>query len=186
MILARCLNCHPGKIAFSFNEHGRPEIGTTNAINFNLSHSGDMALIALSRVRTVGVDLNHLGQTREWGSVARRSFSHAEQESLFRLPAPIQEKMFYQIWSQKEAYTKALGHGFSYGFQNFTVVVDPGTSTGFRSGLVSDDKQPEAVGDWVITSVEVGADWIAALAFDAPSLRTSPPLIRQWEFCYDT
>ena len=183
LILARFLRCEPGEIVFDFNEHGRPEVSlpASSSVNFNLSHSGDKALIALSRSRTVGLDLNNLNQEREWQPIARRSFSMAEQKALFLLPEAEREKMFYRIWGQKEAYTKALGDGFSYGFQNFTVVVDASGAT----GLLSDNKQPKTVDNWAIVSIEIGKQWLAALAYDGSSIRSPTPEVRQWEFCFD-
>jgi 4'-phosphopantetheinyl transferase len=183
LILADCLQCEPEEIEFSFNEHGRPEISspTLNSFNFNLTHSGDMALIAVSRGRRVGIDLNYLGQARDWQPIAKRSFSMAEQRALFLLPETDREKVFYQIWGQKEAYTKALGTGFSYGFQNFTVIVDPGGAT----GLLVEDKRPLAIGEWAIACIDVGEQWVAALAYDGLASHPSSPEIRQWEFGYD-
>ena len=183
LILAGCLKCAPDEIDFRFNEHGRPEIAapTLNTFNFNLTHSGDMALIAVSHGRTVGIDLNYLGQTRDWQPIAKRSFSIAEQKALFLLPEAEMEKVFYQIWGQKEAYTKALGDGFSYGFQNFTVVVDAGGAT----GLLEEDKRPEAVAEWAIVCIEAGPQWVAALAYDGLVTHLSSPEIQQWEFGYD-
>jgi 4'-phosphopantetheinyl transferase len=183
LILGRCLNLHPGKITFCYNEHGKPEIDfpTSTPINFNLSHSGEKAVIAVSWNRRVGIDLNHLGQTRDWPPIVKRSFSSAEQEALLQVPEAEKQTVFYRVWSQKEAYTKALGAGFTYGFQNFTVVVD----TEATAGLVADDKAQSAANEWAIVPVEIGNDWVAALAYDEPSISTTQVTIQHWEFCYD-
>jgi 4'-phosphopantetheinyl transferase len=178
LILARCLSEQANNIKFCYGEHGRPDLDppASASVSFNLSHSGDMALVAVTRGRTVGIDLNRLGQTREWQAVAKRSFSVAEQALLLRLPEALRERAFYRIWSQKEAYSKALGAGFSYGFQNFTVAVDGSDAT----GLLSDDKQAQ-IDNWNITPVDAGDDWIAALAYEGSSV-IKP---RLWDFHYE-
>jgi len=177
LILARCLSYPAAEIVFRYGEHGRPElqVPAVEDFQFNLSHSGHMALIAVSRGRNVGVDLNYLGQKRQWQPIAKRSFSPAEQVLLFRLPEVLRETMFCRIWSQKEAYSKALGDGFSYGFQNFTVAVDVNGTT----GLLADTRQPQFVDDWTILNIDAGEDWMAALAYNG---RHSEVSIRQWEF----
>ncbi len=177
LILARCLSYPADKIVFQYGEHGRPEleVPAVDDFQFNLSHSGHMALIVVSRGRNVGIDLNYLDQNQQWQPIAKRSFSSTEQALLFRLPEALQETMFYRIWSQKEAYTKAFGDGFSYGFQNFTVAVDVNGTT----GLLADTRRPQFVDDWMIVNIDAGEDWIAALAYNSKHSKVS---IRQWEF----
>ena len=179
LILSDCLSHPAGEIKFNYNEHGRPQLATPalSNIQFNLSHSKDMALIALAKGRQVGVDINYLGQTREWQPIARRSFSEAEQHSLFALAESCQDEMFYRTWSQKEAYTKAMGDGFSYGFSKFSVVVD---SSG-AAGLLADDKHPDSVDEWTIATIDAGEGHVAALAYDGPAAVE----IRGWKFCCD-
>ncbi len=165
-ILSRYVDCPARELEFSYNQHGKPELHLPGAKQptFNLSHTMEVALIAVTRRRKVGVDLSTLqgatGQSLEWMPVAKRSFSNAEQSLLFALPVTAQERMFYQIWCQKEAYTKAIGEGYRYGFQSFTVAVDPAQSC----ALIADEKNPGFVGEWQIAGVDVGASLIAALA----------------------
>jgi len=120
------------------------------------------------------VDVNHLNRTTGWEAIAKRTFSIAEQEAFAGLPHHSQEETFYRVWSQKEAYTKAFGCGFSYGFRNFSVLV---AATG-EAGLLADEKSPDLVDQWNIVPVEAGTNLVAALAYDG----TSTPVIRQWTF----
>ena len=114
------------------------------------------------------------GQSLDWPAVAKRSFSVAEQSLLFALPVAEQERVFYQVWSQKEAYTKGIGEGYRYGFQAFTVVVE----TSGRTGLLADKNNPRFVDEWQLHRVDIGSDVIAVLAWDG-----SPgPRIRQYIF----
>ncbi len=179
LILSRYLNCQAGELEFQYNEHGKPRLQfpSIGGPGFNLSHSGEEAVIAIARGRNVGVDMSILpgtgDQNLEWLAVAKRSFSPAEQTLLFALPAASQERMFYLIWSQKEAYTKGIGEGYRYGFQRFTVAVDARGGT----GLIADEKNPRHVGEWQLTRIDTGRDSIAVLAYDGPQ----GPRIRKLE-----
>lgn len=175
-ILAGCLGCAADKIEFCYNEHDKPELAMADVdmVQFNLSHSGGTALIGVAKNRRVGVDVNSLGRNSGWTAIAKRTFSATEQASFFAQPEESQEEVFYRVWSQKEAYTKAIGDGFSYGFKNFSVVVDAGN----RAGLLADDKSPASVRQWSIVSIDVGSNFVAALAFDG----ANSPVIRRWEF----
>ena len=99
---------------------------------------------------------------------------------LFALPKSQQEEAFYRTWTQKEAYTKALGDGFTYGFQAFTVVVNIDGST----GLLADDKHPDTISDWHISSIgHYGSQdnwYVAALAYEGAEVE-----IRRQEFVPD-
>jgi 4'-phosphopantetheinyl transferase len=180
LILSRYLDCHAGELKFHYNEHGKPEllVPVPKSLAFNLSHTKEVAIMAVAKGRNVGVDVNTLprkaGQSLEWIPVAKRSFSIAEQSSLFALPLDSQERMFYRIWSQKEAYTKGIGEGYRYGFQKFTIAVEP------RGGiaLIADEKNPQFVGEWQLTSVDMGSKLITALACDGPQ----KPQVRPCEF----
>lgn len=173
-ILALCLNCNAEKIVFCYKQHGRPELAwpASNDIHFNLSHSGDIALVAIAKGSQVGVDVDRIGRTTAWEAIARRSFSAVELTALFALPEIRQEAAFYRTWTQKEAYTKAIGDGYSYGFRNFSVAVDQKGSI----GLLADDKNPDGVDAWTIVSIDAGPDLAAALAHDG--LHTDK--IRYW------
>lgn len=179
-VLANYLNCRADGIQFHYAEHGKPELSepAPDQLSFNLSHDGDIALIAIAHARRVGVDVNRLGRmegTTAWVPIAKRSLSLKEQKLLFALPQLEQEEAFFRIWTQKEAYTKARGDGFTYGFQNFTVQVNEG------AGLVEDDKHPEAIGQWHIASIgpyeNKGHRYVASLSYEGA--RSS---IRQREF----
>jgi 4'-phosphopantetheinyl transferase len=178
LILSRYLGCSAGELEFQYNEHGKPELlfPQLEDLGFNLSHTSEVAIIAITRSRNVGVDVNALHRTAnknlEWMPIAKRSFSIAEQTGLFALPDAVQEQMFHQVWCQKEAYTKGIGEGFRYGFQKFTVMVDPAGGT----GLVADEKNPGFVDDWRLTRVDVGPDLMVVLAYDGSPVQQ----IRQW------
>ena len=174
-ILSGCLDYPAEKIEFRYNEHDKPELAVPDVdVQFNLSHSADTGLIGVGKDRRVGVDVNYMGRTSGWKAIAKRTFSVAEQTSFFAQREESQEEIFYRVWSQKEAYTKAIGDGFSYGFKNFTVVVDAGGG----AGLLADNRSRVSVDEWNIVSIDVGSDCVAALAYDGSNKLE----IRRWKF----
>lgn len=158
-ILASYLLKPANSLVFQYNEHGRPEVA---GCHFNLSHAGDWVLIAVSRQVEVGVDLSLVEQAVDWRPMAARSFSVLEQTALAALPAAEQEPMFYRIWSQKEAYTKAIGEGYRYGFARFSVVVGSGS---LDMGLVADEKNPRHLGNWQFANIDLGQALVAIIAY---------------------
>ena len=112
--LASALNVAPASLVFVIGDHGKPEIfDPPQAIAFNLSHSGDWALLAWlkgSAKARVGVDIEHRAAgERDVLRLARRYFSAAEQRALEKLEGLAQEALFYRLWTLKEAWVKAHG-----------------------------------------------------------------------------
>lgn len=114
--LASALNVAPAGLAFVTGDHGKPAVfDPPQPIAFNLSHSGDWALLAWvtgsARAR-VGVDIEHRAAgVRDVMRLARRYFSAAEQRALEALQDAAQEALFYRLWTLKEAWVK--GHGLA-------------------------------------------------------------------------
>lgn len=175
-ILAQLLACSAEAVRFSYNEHSKPELAAPvqPGLSFNLSHSGSTALIAIASDRAVGIDVDRIGRTDSWQAIAKRSFSEPELKQLWHLPPAEQETAFYRTWTQKEAYTKALGDGFSYGFPKFSVRVDAEQST----GLVHDSISPQAEANWHICAIDAGPGMTAALAYSG----STRALLRYWKF----
>jgi 4'-phosphopantetheinyl transferase len=179
IVLARCLDQKAASLEFNYTEQGKPQLASPmdDDFHFNLSHSEDTALIVVANGRRVGIDISSSRRATRWQPIAKRSFSVSELNLLLKLPEVDQEATFHRIWTQKEAYTKAIGDGYSYGFQKFTVEVDADGG----SGLLADDNNPHSVGEWNVQSINVGPDYIAALAYDGAQVSR----IRQWEFCLE-
>jgi len=175
LILSQCLKCQAEEIKFHYGEKGRPELAWPEHknLNFNLSHSEALALIAVAKNRHIGIDLNAVSEPANWQAIVKRSFSDAEQASIAALDKQHQVLGFHQIWTQKEAYTKALGLGYSYGFQNFSVLV------GLNNiGLQADANNPAAPDNWTLCGISPDINHVAALAYDG----SGSPQIRKWQY----
>lgn len=126
-LLAKYLHCIPQEIQFSQNEHGKLFLPQTG-LEFNLSHSKDFALFAFAWKRPLGVDIEFMRPALYAEDVARKFFAAKEIASLFALPEEQRKVAFFQCWSRKEAFIKALGVGIFYPLDQFVVDVDTGQS----------------------------------------------------------
>lgn len=120
IILARYLNQNPEQLQFSYNPQGKPELASSQKIQFNLSHSGDLALLAVGKKFPMGVDIE-MYSPRSYEGIARNLFSPQELDEFLKTPPAMKPALFFHIWSQKEAFIKACGMGLSYPTQEFHV-----------------------------------------------------------------
>ena len=105
--LTRYLRCEPHQLTFSTGEHGKPALTSHKGIDFNLAHSGDYALVGVTRERRIGVDVERIRKKIELDKIARRFFSPSEVSELMASPPEQREMAFFLCWTRKEAYIKA-------------------------------------------------------------------------------
>lgn len=124
LLLAHYLSMAPEQLAFDYGVHGKPRLGgrgDTQQLEFNLSHSGSIALCAVASRRRIGVDVERQRDIEEWQSIARACLTQEELDSLTSLSPADGAAGFLKLWTQKEAYVKGLGQGLSYPLQQFCV-----------------------------------------------------------------
>jgi 4'-phosphopantetheinyl transferase len=114
-ILSDYLSVPPEVWRFAYDGNGKPRLaGAANQqLKFNMSHSGGLAVYAVCRDREVGIDVERVSEDVDVEALARRFFSKTEQDALTALPAALQLRAFYERWTRKEAYLKAVGVGLS-------------------------------------------------------------------------
>jgi 4'-phosphopantetheinyl transferase len=122
-------------------------------LRFNVSHSGDCAVIALGKA-SLGVDIEAIGETFDWRCVATHLFHHRERAIIASAPEAEQARIFFQFWTLKEAYLKGIGSGSLDDMTSF-FVPDAG-------GLVGDPQ-------WKLQPLAAPAGFTAALASSDPS-----------------
>ncbi len=163
-MLADCVGAEPAEIPIEYGRFGKPELREPyQALTFNLSHSGPLALLAIARARDVGVDLEAISPRIDWPAVAARFFSRAEQDALERLPAGEQARAFFTCWSRKEAYLKARGAGFSWEPSGFSVTVRP--------DVAPELSDADSRSTWQLTDVRVDAAFAACVAWNGGPAR---------------
>ena len=118
-LLGRHLGIQPGDIRFEYNANGKPALSADfgSRLRFNLSHSADLALIAIARDVDVGVDVERIseGPRSEYAEIARCFFSAAEVEELCSVPPPLYARAFFTCWTKHEACIKARGEAIGDG-----------------------------------------------------------------------
>ena len=126
----------PAGLRFSAGPHGRPGLADFAGLSFNVSHSGDHALIAISGARSVGVDLERIDATLNWQELEGLVCTEQESEALIAEPMWSQRQIFFRFWTAKEALLKTLGVGIAEGLRALTI--GPG-GDGIRQPLVGEE-----------------------------------------------
>jgi 4'-phosphopantetheinyl transferase len=161
-VLGHTLGVDPAAVAIRRGVRGRPELADAGSgIDFNVSHTRGVALIAVARglaegVR-VGVDIEH--REREVGAdrLARKFLAPREQATLADLPPDVRRQRFLRHWTCKEAMSKATGDGLAAPFRRLDVEIsDP--------PRVLDGPPPYVPVDWSLAYAEVPAEWLATVA----------------------
>jgi 4'-phosphopantetheinyl transferase len=115
-VLAQLLGAEPDELRFELGPHGRPEICWPDRrprLRFNLSHTRGLVACGLSLEHDVGVDVEQLDRRVEIDQLAPSVFSLSERSELARLGTEQKRERFFQLWTLKEAYIKAVGTGLS-------------------------------------------------------------------------
>ena len=112
-VLGHCLGLPPLAIGLEEGHHGKPRLAASlPRLEFNVSHSGQLALIALGRT-PLGIDLEHLDRPLDWRELAPACCHPDELPALRRMPDPDGHRQFLRLWTLREAYVKGTGEGLS-------------------------------------------------------------------------
>jgi 4'-phosphopantetheinyl transferase len=151
--LSRYAAVAPADWRFIANAHGRPEIldrpeGVPD-IRFNISHTDGLIACAVTIGREVGVDVEHVGR-HLLHDVAGRHFAPSEVRDLRALPAPDQDRVFFDYWTLKEAYIKARGFGLALPLGDFAFKLNPphAPEIRFEPSLDDDPATWQFLQDW--------------------------------------
>lgn len=173
IVLARCLDRAADSLRFTAGARGKPRlVDTAVDLRFNLSHSGERALLAVACGREVGIDIEK-HRSVEIGDLARRFFAPSEWQALLALESSEQVPAFFNCWTRKEAFIKALGDGMACPLDGFEVSLADDDSPQL---LRSCTAVPDALTQWRIVSLPVEPGYRAALAAAAGEWRVVPSI----------
>lgn len=161
-ILGEYLETRPQSLEFSYAAKGKPELAGahgTSAIRFNLSHSRDLALLGVTRGYRIGVDVEFMDSERAGEQIAERFFSAMEVGTLRALPANEKLRAFFQCWTRKEAYVKAIGGGLSIPLRSFDVAFGPGVAP----AILRAHDSAEGARRWSVYDVNAGPEYAAVV-----------------------
>ena len=163
-ILSRYVGLAPARLRFTYGPYGKPSLATPfnrNELEFNVTHSHNLTLCAVKGAGSeLGIDVEYVRPVLEAEQIAGRFFSPAEQASLRACPPDQKLAAFFNCWTRKEAYLKALGEGLSRPLADFDVSLDPGEP----ARLLQVKGQPEEAGRWFLEAFIPLPGYVAAVA----------------------
>ena len=136
-------------------------------IHFNLAHSGDLALLAITRVGPVGIDVERIREVKDAADLVARFFCARENELFQRLPAIEKPGAFFNLWTRKEALLKATGEGIGKALSEVEVSFLPGEP----ASLVSIAGDTDRAARWSLHELTPAAGYVGAVAIEAQNVR---------------
>ena len=164
-ILGAYLKKNPPELSFSCSNYGKPSLfgePAGNELRFNLSHANELALIAVTSNRAIGVDIEFIRPEFASEELAERFFSRTEVSALRALPADMQSEAFFNCWTRKEAYIKARGEGMSLPLNQFNVSLTPESD----AALLGNQRDAGEVSRWSLRELHPGPGYRAAVAVE--------------------
>lgn len=162
-LLGRYLNVAGSAVRFDYSSYGKPEL-PGEALRFNVAHSDDLAVIALTEQDRLGIDVEHVRELGDIDSVARTVFSRHELEVFDALPDPSKSRAFFNCWTRKEAFVKAVGEGLSHPLDVFDVNLAPGA----EARLIRLEGSTARAAEWSMLDLSPMEGWVGAVAVEHP------------------
>jgi 4'-phosphopantetheinyl transferase len=170
MVLARYSDVAADKLSLVYGDHGKPALAEGaryGDLRFNLSHSGDITILAVTRGRDVGVDVERLRPIPEYARIAARFFSPRENADLLSRWADDPVRGFFTCWTRKEAYIKATGDGLSQPLDGFDVALAPDEP----ARLLRVEADACEVSRWSFDTFEPAPGYLGAVAAEGDGWR---------------
>jgi len=176
-LLGRYLSIPPDSIEFEPGTNGKPQLAgeaAASGIEFNLSHSNELSLTAITTGKQVGVDLEHVRPLSDANDLVRRFFSKREAAAFAIVPEDQKPLAFFRIWTRKEACLKATGQGITHLLDQVEVSFAPGEP----AQLVKVPEKWNGSADWSLCHLEPGLGYVGAVAI---ACRNAKVRFRLWE-----
>ncbi|MBU2945685.1 4'-phosphopantetheinyl transferase family protein [Zobellia uliginosa] len=158
VLSGRYLNVSPENIRFKYNDYGKPDYNLETSIKFNVSHSGELIVLAFVKNRAVGIDVEKIKTDFDALKLAENFFSFKEIEMLNDVPKNDVYKAFYCCWTRKESFIKAKGIGLSFPLASFTVSLKDENAE-----LLRTDWSPQEKNKWKLFSFGLQNDYVGAI-----------------------
>ncbi len=162
-VLSRYLDAKPERLQFAYGPYGKPALNgehKSTRLRFNMSHSHNLALLAITADSQVGVDVEYMRADFAGADIAQRFFSRAEVATFNALAEEERVAAFFRCWTRKEAFIKATGKGMSQSLDGFDVTLAPGVA----AELLRVDQ--EDASRWFLCDIDAGSEYAAALAVE--------------------
>lgn len=178
-ILGQYLNTAPTDIQFCYGPHGKPGLAGQSPsahLQFNLAHSDEIVLYGLAQNHAIGVDIERLRPVPDLDQIAARFFSTSEKSTLLTLPPEERQRAFFNGWTRKEAYLKALGDGLARPLDRFDVSLAPGEP----ARLLGTADDPEEAARWFMYALTPLAGYAGAVVAPVVKGQTWQLKCQEW------
>lgn len=152
-------------ICFTYSQHGKPLLAEASELDFSVSHTDGIAVYALAHGRRVGIDVERVREVHDCDGLVSRTFAAEEVAAYRSLPAEARPRAFFNGWTRKEAFIKALGQGLYHDLTSFAVSLLPGEPARL---LRTQQGDPAA---WTIHDLTEEDSAVTALAVEGTGLR---------------
>lgn len=166
-LLGRELGVSPEAVGFDYGPRGKPFLAARHGrpdLQFNLSNSEELALAGFFFGHEVGVDVEFLKPMPDAEEIGERFFSIPEREVLHRVAADRKEIAFFNAWTRKEAYLKAVGEGLAVALDSFDVTLAPGEP----AKMLALNGDPRAAERWFYLHLDPEPRYVGAVAIELP------------------
>ncbi|MSR17494.1 MAG: 4'-phosphopantetheinyl transferase superfamily protein [Methylococcaceae bacterium] len=153
-MLAKHLQIPAEEFVIERGEFGKPYLRDFPEWQFNLSHSGEKMLLAISHNASVGIDIERIKSRHSISNLVKKCFSTLEQNYWFNLPEESKLTTFYDFWTRKEAVVKGIGRGIALGLNQCEI--DTNQPNKFLNLPVNQT--------WHTHSVQISPNYCAAIA----------------------
>lgn len=168
VLLGRHSDVAARAIRFAYAPHGKPSLAprsTPAPVHFNVSHSQELALIALAPDVPLGVDVEAVRPMRDLADIASRYFTAAEAETIASVPPAERELAFFLCWTRKEAFSKVLGDGLTLALDRYRVACRPGDP----ARILEIDGDPATAAAWSVFDLRPAPGFVGAMVMhDGP------------------
>jgi len=177
-VLGGYLRIEPSAVPFDYGPQGKPVLAgrlAESGLHFNLAHSEDLALLAVTTAGMIGIDVERVRPLADAEALVARFFSRRESAAFRKLPADEQPEAFFNLWTRKEAWLKATGEGIAHSLQKVEVSFLPGEPA--RALCLPEGWDSD--GSWSLHHLEPALHFVGAVAIghDKPQL-----VCRHWNF----
>lgn len=157
VLLSKYLVQEAEKIEILYLKNGKPNHNSN--LEFNVSHSGDWAVIGFTLDNILGIDIEYINREIEYVDIASKFFSAEEAYIVINAENNKMPLYFYNCWTRKEAFIKAIGDGLSFPLNKFRVSINPKVSP----KLLVTNWDPSEANKWSLWSFTKGDDYIGAV-----------------------
>jgi 4'-phosphopantetheinyl transferase len=162
LLIAQYMKCSPRELKFTSGPRGKPALCGNSQWQFNMAHSGGLAVYAFLQGCEIGVDIEEMRGFRDFESIAERYFCREEALQLLSIVDEKQrEEAFYRCWTGKESYLKAIGEGLSVPLDQFQVTLLPDSPARF----IHIGNQTSEASSWTLQHLDLAPGYAGALAY---------------------